>query len=211
MPCPTIEPSKRAAVCSNLTMSGEFACLEGDVSGLVRDAISGVKGFVVKDCGYWVAFDYKADHGGIQHMFLDPHSARSGSRERWMLSVRRECRGLLVCTRTGKVLRRALHKFFNLEEVPETSNIADQVLTSKASFSEKLDGSLVSPLLIENELVWVGKSSVNPEVGAYVASEPVLGYEKLARECIDTGRTPLYEWCPADHVAGYQIPIGVSF
>lgn len=198
--------SKRAPVYSEFAMAGEFACLEGNVHGLVRNAIAGVKGFTIKDCGHWIAFDYKADHGGIAQMFPDPHSARNGSRDRWMLAVRRECRGMLVCPHTGQVLRRALHKFFNLDELPETTNIADLQLPPEASCSEKLDGSLVSPLLVGNELVWVGKSVINPAVAQYMISRPQFGYESLARECMDGGRTALYEWCPVNHVAGCAMP-----
>ncbi|KAL6062134.1 DNA repair exonuclease SbcCD D subunit [Balamuthia mandrillaris] len=37
-----------------------------------------------------------------------------------MLAARRECRGLLVSARTGKVLARRFHKFFNVDEREET-------------------------------------------------------------------------------------------
>ena len=36
------------------------------------------------------------------------------------------------------MLRRPLHKFFNLEEIEETSNLADMALPATASVAEKL-------------------------------------------------------------------------
>ena len=75
-------------------------------------------------------------------------------RAKWNAAIRRECRGLLVCSRTGRVIARRFHKFFNVHELQETSienmeNIFAQELEKGniLEVTDKLDGSLVSPFV----------------------------------------------------------------
>ena len=53
--------------------------------------------------------------------FAPPQTARRGSRERELRLLRQECRGLFVCSSSGRVLARRFHKFFNIGETPQSS------------------------------------------------------------------------------------------
>ena len=97
-------------------------------------------------CDGYIAFDYR-DVRNMREVFPDPAACGSHSEQRWLRACRRECRGLLVCSRTGVVLARRFPKFFNIGELPET---APECIDLGMGFTlaEKLDGSLVSPLLL---------------------------------------------------------------
>ena len=92
-----------------------FCLLDGNVLPAVRAAIAGNDTFVEKqhpEHGY-VAFDYR-DARNMAEVFPDPDSLapKKNGEERWQWACRRECRGLLVCAETGRVLARRFHKFF---------------------------------------------------------------------------------------------------
>ena len=60
--------------------------------------------------------------------------------------IRRECRGIAFCTKTGEVLSRPYQKFFNIGEKPETQ--IDKInLYEPHVILEKLDGSMVLSLI----------------------------------------------------------------
>ncbi len=62
--------------------------------------------------------------------------------------IEKECRGIIFSALTGKLLRRPLHKFFNLNERPESSS--DNLNMDKHhAVLEKLDGCLHSQTMIE--------------------------------------------------------------
>ena len=73
---------------------------------------------------------------------------------------------MLVCSRTGVVLARRFPKFFNIGELPETA--PERVdLSGGFTLAEKLDGSLVSPLLLGADLRWATKSELVPAVAEF--------------------------------------------
>lgn len=119
--------------------------------------------------------------------------------------LRRECRGLVFCSRTGTILSRGYHKFFNLTEREETTDID---LSQPHVILEKLDGSMIRPLFLEdakrsNSLWrprWITKSGiteVSMQVEEWLAANTALQeqYEDLALSCKETGHTPIFEWC----------------
>ena len=75
-----------------------------------------------------------------------------------------QCRGLLVCRSTGRVLARRFHKFFNINERPE-ADVHTISIDENTQALEKLDGSLVSPLLVQGDvLLWASKSQILPRL-----------------------------------------------
>lgn len=59
----------------------------------------------------------------------------------WLCGACRECRGLIFCAETHKVISRRLHKFFNIGELPETqAELID--ITRPHIILEKMDGYL---------------------------------------------------------------------
>ncbi|KAK3259837.1 hypothetical protein CYMTET_31191 [Cymbomonas tetramitiformis] len=228
----TSQPS-RATPSDNCTFCGAFPVLKGNVLPLILEAIAGCPAFVKVDFGDYIAVDYRADRGGAAasaELFPALAGARTSSRERWLHAVRRECRGLLVCARTGQVLARRFHKFFNVGEVPETHAELLAPLTPDAiHLLAKLDGSLVSPLLLPAHLphphvptaahgsapepaegapqrvAWATRRCLSPAVEEFArrgGGGGGTGYDALAEEWLARGWTPLFEWCEAAHPAG---------
>lgn len=116
-----------------------------------------------------------------------------------LLKLRRECRGLVFDTASGKILRRPLHKFFNVNERPEYAEtmLSDCVSLEDQIALEKLDGSMVSPYLEPGtgRIVWgtkAGETEISAAVVEFVKDSPY--YEEFVRNCIDCDYTPVFEW-----------------
>lgn len=109
--------------------------------------------------------------------------------------IRRECRGIIFDTESGEILRRPYHKFFNVNEREETQdNVVD--LSQPHAILEKLDGSMIAPFVVNDEMIWGTK------MGATDVAEPVEdfvqlheNYSQFARFLIRRGYTPIFEWC----------------
>mmetsp|Transcript_48172 Transcript_48172/g.85528 ORF Transcript_48172/g.85528 Transcript_48172/m.85528 type:complete len:1677 (-) Transcript_48172:71-5101(-) len=181
-------------------MCGPWAVLQGDVLPLVRQAILPKNsGFIEKHKGAYIAFDYHTSAASeLPAMFPDPQTLSRKGTARLLAAVRRECRGLLVCANTGRVLARRLPKFFNIDEVEETR--LDRLPKSGGIATRKLDGSLVSPFLLEGSIRWAGKSAIVPDVEHYVAQAG--GVANIALQVLQQNCTPIFEWCQAGPPVG---------
>ena len=99
----------------------------------MRKAIANCKEFVELRRGGLICFDYRNCR---RSTFPEPRGSR-------LLALRREARGLLLDAKTGAVVARRFHKFFNVGELPESD--ADNLdLARPHVLLEKLDGSLVT-------------------------------------------------------------------
>lgn len=109
-------------------------------------------------------------------------------------SVLRECRGLTFCAHTGKVLARKFSKFFNVNERPDVQiHLIDW--TRPHHILTKLDGSMITPVLIDDELQWhtkMGATDVAVPAATFARQNPA--YEAFARSLIADGYTPNAEW-----------------
>jgi RNA ligase len=110
--------------------------------------------------------------------------------------LRRECRGIIFCSKTGDLLRRPLHKFFNVNEREETQDhVLD--LSRPHVILEKLDGSMLVPFMLNDEVRWgtkMGLTDVAAPVEEFVKNNPK--YEEFARVCLTQSFiTPIFEWC----------------
>mmetsp|Transcript_3620 Transcript_3620/g.6930 ORF Transcript_3620/g.6930 Transcript_3620/m.6930 type:complete len:875 (+) Transcript_3620:294-2918(+) len=186
--CPPVALSTKApSQCQNLKSSrGKFPIFRGVMLNELRKCLRKYSGFVENVYDTHISFDYNAE--GVQ--FPDTND----------LPILFECRGLLVCPETGKVLARRLHKFFNINENGKA--LATNIDTAGASLYEKLDGTLVSPFIASTgELLWASRRAVCPVVEAFVQTHPT--YKAFAETWITLGFTPLFEWITA------QQPVGV--
>lgn len=109
--------------------------------------------------------------------------------------IRRECRGIIFDSKTGEIIRRPFHKFFNVNEREETQDhVVD--LSRPHAILEKLDGSMIAPFIVNGEMIWgtkMGATDVAKPVEEFVARNPE--YITFADEAIDNGWTPIFEWC----------------
>jgi len=177
---------------------GPWPVLQGSVLAFLREAVGGQPGFTEKSLGEYLAFDYYANNAAeLPAMFPDPRVLPKRNRARLLAAVRRECRGLLVCASTGKLLARRLPKFFNVDEMEEVR--LDSLPASGGFATEKMDGSLVSPFLLGDAVRWAGKSALVPAVEDFVSQRPLL---QQVAELVRRGQTPIFEWCEAGHTPG---------
>lgn len=109
--------------------------------------------------------------------------------------IRRECRGIIFDSKTGEILRRPFHKFFNVNEREETQDhVVD--LSRPHAILEKLDGSMIAPFIVDGKMIWgtkMGATDVAKPVEAFVEEHP--NYRQFAKFVISRGYTPIFEWC----------------
>ena len=110
-------------------------------------------------------------------------------------AILRECRGITFRTSTGLIISRKYHKFFNLGERPETlPNAIDWTIPYREF--EKLDGSMITPLLIKGEVRWatkMGLTDVAKPVDEFTKNK--VNYHEFAKYWMSQGWTPIFEWC----------------
>ena len=110
-------------------------------------------------------------------------------------NIRRECRGIIFDSKTGDIIRRPFHKFFNVNEREETQDhVVD--LSRPHAILEKLDGSMIAPFGVNGKVIWgtkMGATDVAKPVEEFVARNPE--YHVFALWMLIDGYTPIFEWC----------------
>jgi RNA ligase len=111
-------------------------------------------------------------------------------------AMRRECRGLIFDT-AGKLISRPFHKFFNVNEREETQmNKID--LTQPHVLMEKLDGSMIRPVMLDGHVrlgtkMGVTEVAMNAEV--WLVAQPDYEQKLQFLEIMIAGnKTPIFEW-----------------
>jgi RNA ligase len=116
-------------------------------------------------------------------------------RTHYNMWMRRECRGLIFDTETGKLISRPYHKFFNAGEREETA-INKINLYEPHVVLEKLDGSMIRPIPTKEGFRLATKAGItdvamNAEL--FIADKPQ--YRNFILAILDGGMTPIFEWC----------------
>lgn len=181
----------------------------------VLEAISGVEGFIVAPRDWGTVVNY-VNMGSDMFPEVRTAGGSASMREKQtrLKAIRRECRGLICCKKTGLITRRPLHKFWNVNERDETQ-------LDKLDFSvphrvyTKLDGSMLVPFEIEHGsgmVRWGTKMGAGTEVAlaaeVFVAKNPK--YQLFAEWCIQQGVSPIFEFTtPGKHkiVVDYDAPM----
>lgn len=152
----------------------EIRCIDD-----VRPAIEGRDEFIIAErehydvINYMVAFpdtfDMDSEHG----------------------AVRRECRGLIF-DKERNLISRPFHKFFNVGERVETQ-MANLDMSADHVIMEKMDGSMIRPLVINGELFLATKMGVT-EIA--MEAMKVLGDNAKGwlRGMFEKGFTPILEY-----------------
>lgn len=124
-------------------------------------------------------------------------------------AIRRECRGMIFCSTTGKILRRPLAKWFNINEKDETQlNKLDFNLSHKVY--TKLDGSMIAPFEAgygTGDIRFgtkMGISEVALQAEKFVELHPSI--MEFSKWCIQNRLTPIYEYTSPNNriVVPYQ-------
>jgi RNA ligase len=152
----------------------------------VRPAIEGRDEFAINDRGEYMVVNY---HVNLADTFPPVETVND--------AIRRECRGMIFCSTTGKILRRPFHKFFNIQEKDETQ-LHKLDFTLPHTVYTKLDGSMVSPFEVgygSGNIRFgtkAGITEVSMQAEEFVARNPK--YMEFSRWCIANGITPMFEW-----------------
>lgn len=113
--------------------------------------------------------------------------------------ILRELRGIIFCNKTGDILRRPLHKFFNYGERAEYH--ADIMAQKKiVAVYDKLDGSMIAPFILDGEVRWgtkMGLTHMTPDVEAFVERNPRYG--DFVQSCNAFKVTPIFEYMAPKH------------
>lgn len=110
-------------------------------------------------------------------------------------AIRCECRGIIFDSKTGDIIRRPFHKFFNVNEREETQDhVVD--LSRPHVILEKLDGSMIAVFAHEGKLIWGTKMVAQDfhELVEQFVKESDIDYEGFCWELINSGHTPIFEW-----------------
>lgn len=114
-------------------------------------------------------------------------------------AILRECRGLTFM-KDGRIVARKFHKFFNVNEKPETQ--LDKIDWSVPHvILEKLDGSMITPFEAppyetDSDMHWctkLGMTEVAEKVKPFIKANP--HYNDFARKCLEYSLTPMFEFC----------------
>lgn len=164
----------------------------------VLPAIEGSTEFIVAERGDFKVINYLVN---MPDTFPPMHTAGGSAkmREQAMLhkAIRRECRGLIFCSNTGRILRRPLFKFFNINERDETS-LKNLDFTLPHKVYTKLDGSMISPFEVgyKSGVVRFGTKMGITEVSKQAEDFIMKNsrYMSFSMWCIENDITPIYEW-----------------
>lgn len=110
--------------------------------------------------------------------------------------ARLECRGIKFAP-DGSILARPFHKFFNVNEKPETqAGVLD--FSQPHVVMEKVDGSMIHPAIVNGELVFMTRMGrTDHAVKAERHLTPQLRQELTL--LVGFGWTPIFEWTAPDN------------
>jgi RNA ligase len=147
--------------------------------------ISGKEEFRVMEKDWYTVINYAVS---FEETFKWDHNDLVGS------AVRRECRGLIFNTETGKLISRPYHKFFNAGEKEETQ-LNKINLYEPHVVLEKLDGSMIRPIPTPEGFrlgTKAGITDVAMNAEVFVADKS--HYARFIHKCLSINVTPIFEW-----------------
>lgn len=158
----------------------------------ILPAIQGKDEFIVAEKEGYVVVNYNVM---FEDTFQDSEESGISEQESLYRYLRREARGIIFDSKTGDIVRRPFHKFFNVNEREETQDhVVD--LSRPHAILEKLDGSMIAPFIVNGQMIWgtkMGATDVAKPVEQFVAAHPQ--YVEFANKFIRLGWTPIFEWC----------------
>jgi T4 RnlA family RNA ligase len=154
----------------------------------IRDAIQDRTEFNIMDKGDYIVANYSVKYDDTFPSLFDEISEE----ERLRRSILREIRGITF-DKNGKTIRRTMQKYFNYMEKPEEVSFFD--IKKEHVILEKLDGSMVSPFLVNNNLLYGTKAGVTDV--SKLAEKFVNGknnYFEFSMNMVENLYTPSFEF-----------------
>lgn len=163
----------------------------------VRSVIDGRREFIVADKGAYIVVNYVMCTRETFPAVLPGDASNA---------ILRECRGLVFYP-SGELMSRPYHKFFNVGEKIETASESINMNTAHMVL-EKLDGSMIRPLYIEDKVRWatkMGTTDVAALAETFASTRPE--YDRLALHCRESGLTPIFELCSRSNRIVVDYPV----
>ncbi|KAG2386171.1 hypothetical protein C9374_002617 [Naegleria lovaniensis] len=178
----------------------------------VKDCIVGRKEFVTQIDEGFRFIKYKSV---VENTFSDLTDMNNLSdKERTMHLLRRECRGIVFDAENDKLVCRKFHKFFNINEKPESH--VDRINWRRPFVViEKMDGSLVAPIFTKKKAKDVSDIAFTTMLGlTAMAKNQVQGYIdknlqhkglrkpflEFCKHCLDNGMSCLFEYTSPQNI-----------
>ena len=99
---------------------------------------------------------------------------------------------------TAQILHR-FEKFFNLNQNEESRE--EDIDFTDATYTLKVDGSLVSPVLFPGgDIFWMSRKTRIEEVENFISSDEIVN--SWVYQYLEKGITPLLEWCTPHQTVG---------
>ncbi len=119
----------------------------------------------------------------------------------WNIPLSKETRGNTFNKESGICISRPFPKFFNLGECEETL-IHNLPWNENYEVTTKLDGSLITPILLESgEIEFKTKKSFFSEVALLAKANATSKVKALSLHCLLRNHTPIFEFtCPENRV-----------
>jgi len=155
----------------------------------VRPAITGRNEFIIAEREHYDVINYVVAMADTFDM-TDPDDI--------MGAIRRECRGLIF-DKSGNLISRPFHKFFNVGERSETQ-MANLDMSASHVIMEKMDGSMVRPLIINGE-VFLGTKMGVTDIGLDATKLLNNVQKNWLRSMVEINKTPIMEYIsPANKI-----------
>jgi RNA ligase len=110
----------------------------------------------------------------------------------------RECRGITFDAVSGKIICRPLHKFFNINERPDTHYEVLPKVDRIVRMMDKMDGSMLSPALVQGQIDFKTKKSFESDVAQsakrWVFDPKRKQYVEFCLSLLHAGLTPIFEY-----------------
>ena len=123
----------------------------------------------------------RAGYTVVDYVFVTPNTFNN--------PMAQQCRGLKFGS-DERLIARPFHKFFNIGEKEQPQDID---WTRSHVIMDKLDGSMIHPAIINDELVFMTRMGItrHAETAFSVASDAV---KRLCMDMIALGQTPMFEF-----------------
>ena len=145
--------------------------------------------FTIADKGEYTVIDYILPN---PKTFPEVNENDSQQVQKEKLDIR-NCRGIIFCNVTGKIIRLPLEKFFNLNE--RQSITLEKLLHLDGDILEKLDGSMIASFRTHSgRLIHgskMGETPISPFVDAFILDNP--HYTKFIEFILNQNKTPIFE------------------
>lgn len=109
----------------------------------------------------------------------------------------RECRGIVFSNKTGKVISRPLHKFFNVGE-RESTRVENLDWSIVTRVMNKSDGSFLHPVPVKGGFLLKSKKTFTSDVAIagqkFIDRPENKNYHDLINKLIERGKTPIFEY-----------------